>query len=79
MASDIQNSFIRKSSTEAISVSRQNQQAVSQLGQKAQNSNSSEQYNFPENDEIAEKVGLALQAQEQGNVVKRGSIVNILV
>jgi hypothetical protein len=37
------------------------------------------QYKFPDNDEIALGVEAALQAQEQGNLVKRGSIVNILV
>jgi hypothetical protein len=79
MVTDIQNSLISKSSTEAISVSRQNQQTVLQLGQKAANSNSSEKYNFPDNDEIAAKTAIVLEQLDLGQSVKRGSIVNILV
>ena len=82
MISDLKNQLIQRpqnSIGESTSVSRQNQQAVLQVGQKLQNSGSNDPYQFPSNDEIDEKTQLALQLQAQGQPVKRGSILNILV
>lgn len=82
MISDLNNPLIRSPQNpigESTSVSRQNQQAVLQVGQKLQNSASGDPYKFPTNEEIDAKTELALQLQAQGQPVKRGSIVNILV
>jgi hypothetical protein len=79
MISDFTNPAIIKSSVDGTAVSRQNQPALSSIGQKPQNSPTSNPFKFPDNDEIALGVEAALQAQAQGGVVKRGSIVNILV
>ena len=82
MISDLKNSLIQRpqnSVGESTSVSRQNQPTVSQVGQKLQNPSLNDPYKFPSNEEIDAKTELALQLQSQGQAVKRGSIVNILV
>ena len=79
MISDLQNPLIQRNSVESTSVSRQNQQALAQIGQKSQNSSTSNPYKFPDNDEIAAKTAIALEQLDLGQPVKRGSIVNILV
>jgi len=82
MISDLKNSLIQRPQNpigESTSVLRQNQPTVSQVGQKLQNSASNNPYTFPDNDELAAKTDLALQLQAQGQPVKRGSILNILV
>lgn len=82
MVSDLTNPLIKRPNTEATSVSRQNQLPVSQkqqVGQKFQSNNSATDFKFPNNDEIAERVELALEQQSKGAIVRPGAIVNILV
>jgi hypothetical protein len=79
MISDISNSSIKNAGTDVLGATRQNQLPVSQVSAKFQSNNSATNFNFPSNDEIAEKTELALQQQQQGMIVKPGSIVNILV
>lgn len=80
MISDFTNPNINLPNSEASSVSRQNQQAVSpsqQIAQKTLSANA-EALKFPNNEQIFDAVDTALEQQQAGKNFQRGSIVNIL-
>lgn len=81
MISDFSNPSIKNPNAEATSVSRQNQQTVSpaqQIAQKTLRAADADTLKFPNNQQISESVDIALEQQQAGSTVQRGSIVNIL-